>query len=126
MSRPEELRALNRLQVLGALRRHRHFTRSDLSRLTGLSASTVLSLVDELVAEGLVGETVPADKGPGAGRGRPAGSLRLLPKAGAVVGIALSRDGLCVAIGDLSIETLVERRSPMTSEDAPDRVLDTI
>ena len=50
------LRELNRLRVVETLRRRGSASRSDLARLTGLSRTTVASLVTDLQTSGLVVE----------------------------------------------------------------------
>jgi len=96
----EALRELNRLRVIDALRRHGTASRSDLARQTGLSRTTVATLVSELQARGLVVEQAADGTKPGpAGRGRPPILLRLDPSAGAVVGIpgrrrSVTREGI--------------------------------
>src|SRR6185295_17720784 len=52
----ESLRERNRLRVVEALRQRGAISRSDIARQTGLSRSTVSSLVADLQAEGLVVE----------------------------------------------------------------------
>ena len=66
----ESLRRLNRLRVIGTLRDHGTISRAEIARRTGLSRSTVSSLVADLQASGLV-----VEREEGAGRrsqgGRP-------------------------------------------------------
>ncbi len=50
----ESLRERNRRQLLDALRRTGSASRADLARLTGLSRSTVSTLISELQAHGMV------------------------------------------------------------------------
>jgi DNA-binding MarR family transcriptional regulator len=52
----ESLRRLNRLRVIRALRDEGEISRADIARRTGLSRSTVSSLVADLQADGLVVE----------------------------------------------------------------------
>jgi predicted NBD/HSP70 family sugar kinase/biotin operon repressor len=104
------LRERNRLLVVDALRRNGFASRSDLARLTGLSRTTVGSLVAELHAQGLV---VEDDGGGGerqAGRGRPPVHLRLDPAAGVAAGIYFDHDEVRVALADLSSTVLAENR----------------
>ena len=106
----EGLRELNRLRVIDALRRRGTASRSELARATGLSRTTVTTLVTELQGRGLVVEQPPpASRRRAAGRGRPPILLRLDPSAGAVVGIHFDHRHLRVAVADLSSTVLVER-----------------
>ena len=66
----ESLRERNRLRVVDALRQRGAISRSDIARQTGLSRSTVSSLVADLQAEGLVVER-EVDDDAARPRGRP-------------------------------------------------------
>src|SRR3954464_9606016 len=92
------LRELNRLRVLEVVRERRLVSRADIARQTGLSRSTVSSLVGELQGEGIVVEREPAAP---AQAGRPAVLLALDPGAGAVVGVQFDHGALRVAVADL-------------------------
>ena len=50
----EALREANRLRVVDALRREGSASRTDLVKLTGLSRTTITTLVGDLQARGLV------------------------------------------------------------------------
>ena len=79
-------RELNRLRVVDALRRAGTASRSDLARATGLSRTTVASLVADLQDRGLIVEQAN-DRPQPAGRGRPPVLLRLDAAAGSALGI---------------------------------------
>jgi predicted NBD/HSP70 family sugar kinase/biotin operon repressor len=103
------LRERNRLLVVDALRRRGLASRSDLARLTGLSRTTVGSLVAGLHAQGLVIEQEVNGERQSA-RGRPPVLLRLDPTAGVAVGIYFDHDEVRVALADLSSTVLGEDR----------------
>jgi predicted NBD/HSP70 family sugar kinase/biotin operon repressor len=103
------LRERNRLLVVDALRRHGLASRSDLARLTGLSRTTVGSLVAGLQAQGLVVE-LEVNGARHAGRGRPPVLLRLDPAAGVAAGIYFDHDEVRIALADLSSNVLAEDR----------------
>lgn len=105
-----ELREVNRLRIVDALREAGSASRSDLARLTGLSRTTVASILADLQASGLIAED--ADDAVRSGRGRPASLLRLTPSAGAVLGFDFGHTHLRVAIADLSSAVLAERSAP--------------
>src|SRR3954463_11410647 len=63
----ESLRRLNRLRVIRALRDEGQISRAEIARRTGLSRSTVSSLVADLQADGL-GRALPALGAPPPGR----------------------------------------------------------
>lgn len=117
----EALRELNRLRVIDALRQRGIASRSEIARHTGLSRTTVTTLVSDLAAKGLVvehplGETV--------GRGRPPTLLRLDPSVGAVVGIHFDHRFLRVAVADLSSTVLAERSEDLDVDHAATTALD--
>ena len=118
----ESLRELNRLRVIDALRRRGTASRSELARATGLSRTTVATLVTELQVRGLVVEQ-PPPPGP-AGRGRPPILLRLDPSAGAVVGIHFDHRHLRVAVADLASTVVVERLVELDVDHAAATALD--
>ena len=104
------LRERNRLLVVDALRRRGLASRSDLARSTGLSRTTVGTVVAALQDQGLVVEQeVNGDRH--TGRGRPPVLLRLDPAAGVAVGIYFDHDEVRVALADLSSTVLGEDRT---------------
>jgi predicted NBD/HSP70 family sugar kinase len=104
----ESLRERNRRELLDTLRRHGSASRADLARLTGLSRSTVSTLVSELQATGMVKEHEPAD-GRVSQQGRPPTLLTLDRSAGLVLGVDFGHEHVHVAIADLSRTILAER-----------------
>jgi predicted NBD/HSP70 family sugar kinase/biotin operon repressor len=104
------LRERNRLLVVDALRRRALASRSDLARLTGLSRTTVGTVVAGLQEQGLVVEQEVNGHRQFA-RGRPPVLLRLDPAAGVAVGIYFDHDEVRVALADLSSTVLGEDRT---------------
>ena len=105
------LRELNRLKVVDFLRITGTASRADIARRTGLSRSTVSTLVAELQRRGIV--TDHDGEAPGKGRpGRPATLLALDPSAGAAVGVDFDHDRVGVAVSDLSRAVLAEAWAP--------------
>jgi predicted NBD/HSP70 family sugar kinase len=114
----ESLRRLNRLRVIDALRAERLISRAEIARRTGLSRSTVSSLVSDLQADGLVverGETAHAHGDQG---GRPPIMLSFDASAGAAVGIDFGHRHLRVAVSDLASNILAERRLELDTDHA--------
>ncbi|MCW2989638.1 MAG: hypothetical protein JWM73_232 [Solirubrobacterales bacterium] len=104
------LRQRNRAQIIDVLRGAGSASRAEIARLTGLSRTTVSSVVAELHESGLVGEAPTDGATPaGGGRGRPGVLLTLQPSAGAAVGIDFGHTHLRVAVADLSSRVLAER-----------------
>src|ERR1700754_4123227 len=79
----ESLRERNRRRVLSALRVAGITSRAELARRTGLSRTTVSSLIADLVRDGLVAERVDHSAAPGAQGGRPPVLVSLDRRAGA-------------------------------------------
>lgn len=71
------VRKRNRGRIIDALRRRGRASRSELARMTGLSRTTVGSLVADLQALGLVVEYEEGQRRGKEGRGRPPVYLRL-------------------------------------------------
>jgi len=120
----QSLRELNRLRIVETLRRRGAVSRAQLARETGLSRSTVSTLVGDLQRRGLVVERADAHHD-GARQGRPPVLLTLDPSAGTVVGIDLDHDKVRVAAGDLARNILGERRADVDVDNDSERALDT-
>src|SRR3954453_4276815 len=105
----ETLRRLNRLRVIHALRDEGLISRAEIARRTGLSRSTVSSLVSELQADGLVVERPQPAAAHGDQGGRPPILLSFDASAGVAVGIDFDHHHLRVAVSDLSSRILAER-----------------
>ena len=121
----EALRELNRLRVVDALRRRGSASRSDLARHTGLSRTTVATLVTDLQARGLVVD-IPADstQPEQTGRGRPPTLLRLDLSVGAALGLDFGHTHMRVALGDLASTVLAERRLELEIDHASTAAFD--
>lgn len=117
------LRELNRLRVVDALRREGTASRSELARLTGLSRTTVASLVTDLQGQGLIVEH-PDGRAARAGRGRPPVLLRLDASAGAALGIDFGHRHVRVALADLSSAVIAERHVELEVDDDAENALD--
>ena len=105
----ETLRRRNRGLVLRAVQSGGAASRVDIVRATGLSRTTVSSLVNQLIAEGLLAESTDRLGSPTANQtGRPPTRLTLDPSGGAVLGIHLRHDGIRLALADLAGTVLAE------------------
>jgi predicted NBD/HSP70 family sugar kinase/biotin operon repressor len=104
----ESLRELNRLRVVETLRERGTASRADIARHTGLSRSTVSSLVADLQAHGLVIEHPDSETLPSMPTGRPPTLLSLDRSLGAVLGIDFGHDRVFAAVSDLSRTILAE------------------
>src|SRR3954447_19436239 len=112
----ESLRRLNRLRVIRALRDEGQISRADIARRTGLSRSTVSSLVADLQADGLVVERPEPGSAYGAQGGRPPLLLSFDASAGAAVGIDFGHSHLRVAVSDPASTILAERTRPLDTD----------
>src|SRR3954466_2939709 len=106
-----QLRTANRRHVIETLRTNGSMTRSALARSTGLSRTTISTLLGELIGQGIVAEA--SDGGARRGAGRPATVVRLDHSAGAAVRIDVGARHLGVAVGDLAPRLLAERWVPL-------------
>jgi predicted NBD/HSP70 family sugar kinase len=93
--------------VIDALRERGVASRADLARITGLSRSTVSTIVADLVDTGLAGER-DGEPSEGSGAGRPPVMVSLNPSAGLAVGVDFGHRHLRVAVSDLSHTVLAE------------------
>ena len=122
----ESLRERNRLRVIDALRTRGAISRADIARQTGLSRSTVSSLVSDLQASGMVIErATDGVAATGSQGGRPPVLVALDRSAGAVVGLDFGHDSLRVAIADLSYTILAESFAELEVDTAAEDALDT-
>jgi predicted NBD/HSP70 family sugar kinase len=107
----ESLRGRNRERVVAAVQRRGATSRADIARDTGLSRSTVSSLVGALISDGLLVER--PDRSSQAAQsstgGRPVTALTLNPRRGAVLGVHFGHDTARVAVADLSGSIVAER-----------------
>jgi predicted NBD/HSP70 family sugar kinase len=113
MSRPgvgslESLRAQNRGRVIGVLRAAGPVSRAEIARRTGLSRSTISSLVADLQAVGMVTEVDGDRSAPSEQGGRPPVLIALDNSAGAAVGVDFGHRHLRVAASDLGHRILAE------------------
>lgn len=102
------LRAANRRLIVGHLQLSGEVSRAELARHTGLSGTTVSSLIAQLEAEGLVAETGADDRGSGR-TGRPARLLRFVSPRTLVAGLELGHDSIRVAVSDLAGDVRAEQ-----------------
>ncbi|MDN2565386.1 ROK family protein [Aquibium sp. A9E412] len=106
--RHDDLRKRNRALVIRAVRRAGQPSRTELAGLTGLSHSTISAIAADLIAEGTLAETKPADAA-ASRRGRPQVALALNPRAGAVATVVLSLGRLSVALVDYAGTVVAEQ-----------------
>ncbi|QOR71099.1 ROK family transcriptional regulator [Ruania alkalisoli] len=103
----QSLRESNRERLIALLREHGALHRAELARRAGVSRATVTTIVNELLAGGVVVEgagSEPANGGPTAKRA----ALTLNPEAGVIVGLDFSAGSVTGVIADLSHQVLAD------------------
>src|SRR6266446_1624060 len=116
------LRDRNRQRVLDVLRIRGRTSQADIARATGLSRTTIHTLIGELKEEEVV---VEVDGRPaGAGSGRPAVQLVLQKTSRAVLGIDFGHSHVQVAVADLAHNVLAERRTELDVDHEAANALD--
>ena len=129
----ESLRESNRERVLTAMRELGVASRAEIARRTGLSRSTVSTLVKELQESGLVIDRDESESPEKARGGRPPSLIALNRSAGIAVGIDFGKSHLAVAASDLSHRILAESWQEMPEDydvgvgmDAASELMDTV
>ena len=119
------LRELNRQRVIDAFRDRGTASRADVARVTGLSRSTVSSIVNDLMEAGLVTEQQDAETvAHGDHGGRPPVPLSLNRSAGVAIGVDFGHTHLRVAVADLSHEVLAEDGNELDVDQSAEEGLD--
>lgn len=108
------LRDRNRRLVVDELRRAGLISRAELARRTGLSRSTVSTLIADMQAQGLVAEREVDGAGPQGGR--PPVLLSLERAAGVALGIDFGKRHVRVIVSDLAHTVLADLERPMETE----------
>lgn len=125
MTQPISPLSAGRRASLGAVLNHAWetgvFTASDAMAAVGLTRSTTIDVIEELVEHGLVRELPNARAVGDYRKGRPARRFELRSDAGVVVGIDLGPDHTVTAVADLRGVVLVrEHRETDLRHDSPD------
>jgi predicted NBD/HSP70 family sugar kinase len=103
------LREGNRKRIINALRERGVASRAELARITGLSRSTVSTIVGDLLGAGLAIERDAKDAGHHETHaGRPPVMVSLDSSAGLVLGVDFGHQHLRVAVSDLAHTVLAE------------------
>ncbi|HYN52248.1 MAG TPA: ROK family transcriptional regulator [Thermoleophilaceae bacterium] len=109
------LRESNRDKVVQALQTLGVASRAEVARRTGLSRSTVSTIVAELLSNGLVVDRTNGSRRT-TGSGRPPALIALDPSGGMAVGIDFGKRHLTVALADLSHEIVAEGRVALSDD----------
>ncbi len=117
------LRDRNRGRILGVLRERGRASQAEIARSTGLSRTTVYTLVSELRVAGVIHDIEAGVQD--ARSGRPAVQLALRDSKWAVVGIDFGLSHVQVAVADLSHNVLAERLCELDVSHRAIEALDT-
>src|SRR5690242_14334981 len=104
------MRQLNRLLVLNCVRLYGPIARVTIARRTGLSRTTVSSIMDTLLIEGIVLEGDTQDATPSGGR--RAILVHFNAAAGYVLGVDMGRSHLTIMLSDLAAQVVASRSGP--------------
>jgi predicted NBD/HSP70 family sugar kinase len=119
------LRQYNRRQVLKALRSRGTSSRAEIAKLTGLSTTTISSLVADLLSETVIVE-LPDRANSAGGSGRPARMLAFNPAAGGAVGVHMAHDHVRVGLTDLAGEVIARETIGLDVDHEPAQTLDFV
>ena len=112
------LRVANRRRVVDAVRELGAVTQARIARETALAPSTVSSIVKELTRCDLL--AVEPDHG-----GRRGQSVRFSPRAGHLLGVDVGHRHVAVAVADLNVEILAQKRRELPPDHGAAAVLET-
>lgn len=118
------LRQRNRRQILEVVRHRGTTSRADIVKRTGLSSTTVSTLVGQLLSEQVVVEL--PDRASPTGGGRPARLLGFNPAAGGAVGVHLAHDHVRVGVTDLGGGVVAEAVTRLDVDHEPESTLSVV
>jgi glucokinase-like ROK family protein len=113
-----DMREANNTLVLRVIRQHGPLARVAIARRTGLSRTTVSSIVDGLLAEGVVREGETLSAAPSGGR-RPT-LVHFNESAGVILGVDIGRTHYTLLATDLHAHVLVRQSGPWDTDLGPD------
>jgi len=113
---------LNETLILNAIRRHSPISRTDITRMIGLSGATVTKFVDNLIQIGFVREDGYDDS---RGGRRPT-LLKLMPEAGFAVGVELGAANLRAVVIDLEAKIVTRIAKKTKADEGKEKVFKRI
>lgn len=113
-----DMREANNTLVLRVIRQHGPLARVAIARRTGLSRTTVSSIVDGLLAEGVVREGETLSAAPSGGR-RPT-LVHFNESAGVILGVDIGRTHFTLLVTDLHAHVIVRQSGPWDTDLGPD------
>src|SRR5262249_46924341 len=115
------MRQMNRLLVLNCMREEGPLARVKIADRTGLSRTTVSSIIDSLLREGLAREGSLLDAAPAGGR--RAILVHFNADAGIVLGVDIGRTHFTVVASNLAAEIQARHSGPFNADLGPDACL---
>ncbi len=116
-----DMREANNTLVLRVIRQHGPLARVAIARRTGLSRTTVSSIVDGLLAEGVVREGETLSAAPSGGR-RPT-LVHFNESAGVIIGVDFGRTHYTLLATDLHAHVIARRSGPCDTDLGPNVLL---
>ncbi|HEX9036671.1 MAG TPA: ROK family transcriptional regulator [Ktedonobacterales bacterium] len=116
-----DMREANNTLVMRVIRQHGPLARVAIARRTGLSRTTVSSIVDGLLAEGVAREGETLSAAPSGGR-RPT-LVHFNESAGVILGVDFGRTHFLLLATDLHAHVLARRSGPCDTDLGPDILL---
>lgn len=124
--RHDDLRRRNRSMVIAAVRRAGRPSRTEITRITGLSHSTISAIAADLIGEDILAE-VQGGETLAARRGRPQVAIGLNADAATIVTAVLSLNQIAVALIDYAGDTVAEETERVaTLEIGRDALVETV
>ncbi len=112
-----DARTLNKHLIIDHIRFSQGgYSRASLAREVGLSRAAVSTIVNELLARGIVREAERVSTG----GGRPPIRLEINPGGGLVAGVDIGVTHVALVLADFSGAVLAERREPLNVMDGPE------
>ncbi len=112
------MRAANRSLVLNYIRERKILPRSELAGATGLSRTTIGTIVDELSDMGMIQQVAYQE-----GEDRRTSKLFFNAGAGAVLGGTLGRNHVTLLLADLAGTPLYQQTQPLDTQEGPEKGL---
>lgn len=104
------MKEINRTTILGLLQKEKMLSRAQIAKITKLSATTISSLVDELMNEGYIVETGASSS---TGAGRKATALEISRDGGYVISIGISIHTIYMVLSNFQGESITELSIPV-------------
>lgn len=117
-----EVASANERAILDLVRRQGAMSRADLTRATGLTAQSVMRLVDELAERGLLRLGEAMSRG---GRGKPSPAVELVPGFAYSVGVSITTDSVSTALVDMAGNVMMQKHEAVEALD-PSRLVKLI